>query len=51
MQIFWVVVGGGEFVLGGGGWRIYFDIDEWWRVYFGWWSVVVGLFWVVGSLF
>ena len=29
MQIFWVVVGGGEFVLGGGGWRIYFDNDEW----------------------
>ena len=47
--LFWVMVGGG--------WRVIFRCGEWWWwvVVVGggggwWWWVVVGLFWVVGSV-
>ena len=36
--IFWVVMGGSVFILGGGA--------LWW-VYLRWWWLVVGIFWVV----
>ena len=38
VDIFGLVVGGGEFILGSG---------VWWCVYFGWWCMVVGIFCVV----
>ena len=36
--IFCVVVSDGRFILGRG---------EWWWVFYGWWCVVVGIFWFV----
>ena len=48
MGLFLVVVGGGSFILGDDRWRgVILGCGEWWWVYFGWWCVVVGLFWVV----
>ena len=41
--LFWVVVGGGRFILGDGKWQgVILGCGEWWWVYFGWWWVMMG---------
>ena len=59
LGLFWVVVGGGRFILvcsgwwwgflgGGGWWRVYFGGGGWWTVFSGWWWMMVCIFSVVG---
>ena len=43
VDTFWLVVGGGEYILAGVGWRwMVVGGSGWWWIYFGWWWVVVG---------
>ena len=54
MDIFWIVVGDGGYILAVGG-LLLMVVDifwlvvsggGWWWIYFGWWRLVVDLFWL-----
>ena len=46
VDLLWLVVGDGGFILGGGRWWWVYLGGGGWCVFFGWWWMVVSIFWV-----